>query len=264
MSLPITENLLAERSPLAPRRPVGELDSCDRRQSGPQESDPRKTPERLLRDAVRMLAMDGGRLQWVDHEARRLRPYVQWGNGLPSSVSTPSPFAGLGSPVARAGLGGSLVDSSLVDSSLFEPQPRRPDVPTPVRYCAVPLRVGGRTEAVLELASCRSELRTEEWFQTLELLALRLTLAHTEARLHQEVKRARQAEVGASEQELAALVKALEARHLETEGHSQRVTAQTVQLARAAGTAGDALEERSGRERCCTMSGSWGSRTPSY
>ncbi len=102
-------------------------------------------------------------------------------------------------------------------------------------YIAVPLVAKGHVRGVLEVFH-RSPLAPDaEWLDFLETLASQAAVAVDNAELFQHMQRANIDLALAYDTTLEGWSRALELRDKETEGHSQRVTALTVRLARAMG-----------------------------
>ncbi|NCC33311.1 MAG: PAS domain S-box protein, partial [Chloroflexia bacterium] len=102
-------------------------------------------------------------------------------------------------------------------------------------YIAVPLIAKGQVRGVLEVFH-RSALGFEsEWLDFLETLAGQAAVAVDNAELFERMQRANLDMTLAYDTTLEGWSRALELRDKETEGHSQRVTEMTVQLARAMG-----------------------------
>lgn len=104
-----------------------------------------------------------------------------------------------------------------------------------VTYCGVPLIAKGQVKGVLELFH-RSRLDPDQdWFDFLETLAVQAAIAIDSVALFEAMQRSNAQMVLAYEATIRGWAHALDLRDRETEGHSQRVTELTVQLARAAG-----------------------------
>lgn len=104
-----------------------------------------------------------------------------------------------------------------------------------VTYCGVPLIAKGQVKGVLELFH-RSRLDPDQdWFDFLETLAVQAAIAIDSVELFETMQRSNANIILAYEATIRGWAHALDLRDRETEGHSQRVTELTVQLARAAG-----------------------------
>ncbi len=104
-----------------------------------------------------------------------------------------------------------------------------------VTYCGVPLIARGQVKGVLELFH-RGRLDPEqEWFDFLETLAVQAAITIDSVETFETMQRSNAQLVLAYEATIRGWARALDLRDRETEGHSQRVTDLTVQLARAAG-----------------------------
>ncbi len=102
-------------------------------------------------------------------------------------------------------------------------------------YCAVPLIAKGRVQGVLEVFTRAALPSDPEWMEFLESLAGQAAIAIDNASLFEELQRANASLVEAYDATLEGWVRALDLRDQETEGHTQRVTALTLRLARAMG-----------------------------
>ncbi|MBP1466331.1 PAS domain S-box protein [Candidatus Chloroploca sp. M-50] len=102
-------------------------------------------------------------------------------------------------------------------------------------YIVVPLIAKGQVRGVLEVFQ-RTPLELEsEWLDFLETLAGQAAVAVDNAELFERMQRANLDVTLAYDTTLEGWSRALELRDKETEGHSQRVTEMTVQMARAMG-----------------------------
>lgn len=104
-----------------------------------------------------------------------------------------------------------------------------------VGYYALPLIAKGEVKGVLEIFQ-RSRLdANSEWLSFLESMAQQATIAIDNATLFSSLDRANRELSLAYEATLEGWSRALDLRDKETEGHSERVTQMTLQLARAYG-----------------------------
>jgi GAF domain-containing protein len=104
-----------------------------------------------------------------------------------------------------------------------------------VSYCGVPLIARGQIKGVLEIFH-RTRLDPEQdWFDFLEALSMQAAIAIDSVESFETLQRSNAHLVLAYEATIRGWAHALDLRDRETEGHSQRVTELTVQLARAAG-----------------------------
>jgi response regulator RpfG family c-di-GMP phosphodiesterase len=123
------------------------------------------------------------------------------------------------------------------------PDDSKPGVPTehPLfgqgfhAYCGVPLVAKGRVEGVLEIFHRQALDPDPEWHEFLETLAGQAAIAIDHAALFDSMQRANAELSLAYDTTLEGWARALELRDKETEGHSQRVTATTLRLARVMG-----------------------------
>lgn len=102
-------------------------------------------------------------------------------------------------------------------------------------YYAVPLIARGEAKGVLEIFHYTPLKPDRDWLNFLETLAGQSAIALDNADLFEDLQQSYDAT-------LEGWVKALDLRDKETEGHSQRVTELTVQLARSMGLTGMELE----------------------
>lgn len=124
---------------------------------------------------------------------------------------------------------GDLVRSVLVPEERF------------VSYFAVPLVAKGDVKGVLELFG-RSPLSPDPaWTELLEALAGQTAIAIDNAGLFDELERANLELARAYDETIEGWARALDLRDDETEGHSRRVTALTVRMAREMGVSDEEL-----------------------
>lgn len=102
-------------------------------------------------------------------------------------------------------------------------------------YIAVPLIAKGQVRGVLEVFQRTPRALESEWLDFLETLAGQAAVAVDNAELFERMQRANLDMTLAYDTTLEGWSRALELRDKETEGHSQRVTEMTVQLARLMG-----------------------------
>ena len=104
-----------------------------------------------------------------------------------------------------------------------------------VSYVGAPLEAKGRVRGVLEVY-CRSPLQIDqEWMDFLEVLAGQIAIAVDNATLFKDLQRSNSELMLAYEATLEGWSAALDLRDHETEGHTQRVTEMTMDLAEAMG-----------------------------
>jgi len=102
-------------------------------------------------------------------------------------------------------------------------------------YYGVPLIIKGKVEGVIELHHRVALDPDAEWLHFLETIAGQATVAIEHAMLFDSLQRSNVELVRAYDTTLEGWARALELRDKETEGHAQRVTALTVELARQMG-----------------------------
>jgi HD-GYP domain-containing protein (c-di-GMP phosphodiesterase class II)/putative methionine-R-sulfoxide reductase with GAF domain len=108
-------------------------------------------------------------------------------------------------------------------------------------YYAVPLIANGVVLGVLEVLHRAPLAPDQEWFDFLDTLAGQIALAMAHVELFANLNEANDALVRAYDTTIEGWSRALDLRDKETEGHSQRVTALTLQLAMRLGVPDEAL-----------------------
>jgi len=108
-------------------------------------------------------------------------------------------------------------------------------------YFASPLISKGQVKGVLELFHRTPFAPDHEWMEFLDALTGQAATAIDNAMMVNELQRSSAALVLAYDATLEGWSRALDLRHRETEGHSQRVTEVTLDLARSAGVTEDEL-----------------------
>jgi putative nucleotidyltransferase with HDIG domain/PAS domain S-box-containing protein len=104
-----------------------------------------------------------------------------------------------------------------------------------ITYVGAPLEAKGRVRGVLEIY-CRTPLDVnQEWLDYLEVLAGQIAIAVDNATLFKDLQRSNSELMLAYEATLEGWSAALDLRDRETEGHTQRVTQTTMDLAEAMG-----------------------------
>jgi response regulator RpfG family c-di-GMP phosphodiesterase len=108
-------------------------------------------------------------------------------------------------------------------------------------YYVVPLITKGRVKGVLEVFH-RSPLQPEqEWVNFLDALAGQAAIAIENTELFEHLQRSNHELIMAYDATIEGWSRALDLRDRETEGHTQRVTEMTMQLARAMGASEETL-----------------------
>ena len=137
--------------------------------------------------------------------------------------------------------GQAAVDRRIVHVSDLRKQPgsfvRSPLLPEEgfVTYFAVPLVAKGQVKGLLELFHRTPFEPHPEWLDFLDALAMQAALAIDNATLYEDLQRAYIDLTLAYDSTLEGWSRALDMRDKETEGHTQRVTEMTLNLARAMG-----------------------------
>jgi PAS domain S-box-containing protein len=139
-----------------------------------------------------------------------------------------------------------IPDLEAEKGSIRQPNIRGEDF---VTYVGAPLEVKGRVRGVLEIY-CRSPLEVDqEWIDYLEVLAGQIAIAVDNATLFKDLQRSNSELMLAYEATLEGWSAALDLRDRETEGHTQRVTQMTLELAEAMSIQPEELrEQKGGRE----------------
>lgn len=104
-----------------------------------------------------------------------------------------------------------------------------------VTYFGVPLITKGKVIGVLDIFNRSSFLPDSEWLEFMEALASQAAIAIDNATLFDDLQRSNINLLQAYDTTIEGWSKALDLRDHETEGHTQRVTELTMQLARAYG-----------------------------
>jgi putative nucleotidyltransferase with HDIG domain len=104
-----------------------------------------------------------------------------------------------------------------------------------IQYFSVPLLARGQVSGVLELYHRHDLRRNEDWFEFLNTLAGQVAIAIESIRLFESLERSNVELALAYDATIEGWSRALDLRDKETEGHSQRVTDMTMQLARSLG-----------------------------
>ncbi len=114
-------------------------------------------------------------------------------------------------------------------------------------YMAVPLITRNETHGVLQIYHTRTLQPDDEWMEFLETLAGQAAIAIYNSTLLQGLEEANIELIASHDATIEGWSRALDLRDKETEGHSQRVTEMTVQLAREMGLdEGEQLRMRRG------------------
>jgi PAS domain S-box-containing protein len=102
-------------------------------------------------------------------------------------------------------------------------------------YFGIPLVSKGQLQGVLELYTCDTVATDSDWLNFLHTLAGQAGIAIDSAQLFKNLQRSNQELILAYDTTLEGWGKALELRDKETQGHTQRVAAMTIELARRLG-----------------------------
>jgi PAS domain S-box-containing protein len=104
-----------------------------------------------------------------------------------------------------------------------------------VSYCGMPLVAKGRVKGVLEIFQRTPLDRDPDWTDFLITLAGQAAIAIDDAQMFDGLQRSNTELVLAYDATIEGWSRAMDLRDKETEGHTQRVSEKTIQLARAAG-----------------------------
>jgi PAS domain S-box-containing protein len=110
-----------------------------------------------------------------------------------------------------------------------------------VAYYAVPLVAKGQVKGVLDIYHRTGLEPDPDWLDFLETLATQAAIAVDNAILFDDLQRSNVELALAYDTTIEGWARALELRDMETQGHSQRVTEMTLELARMMGMSGDEL-----------------------
>jgi HD-GYP domain-containing protein (c-di-GMP phosphodiesterase class II) len=102
-------------------------------------------------------------------------------------------------------------------------------------YCGLPLIAKGRVEGILELYSLSPLDPPEDWFDFLETISSQIALAVEDMHYYAGMRQSLESLEKAYDKTIEGWSKAMDLRDRETEGHTQRVTHITLQLARQFG-----------------------------
>ncbi|MEW6402830.1 MAG: PAS domain S-box protein, partial [Chloroflexota bacterium] len=104
-----------------------------------------------------------------------------------------------------------------------------------VFYCGVPLIIKGKVKGILEIFHRQRLQPDQDWFRFLDALAGQIAIAIENTQLFADLERTNFELVQAYNKTIEGWSAALDLRDKETEGHTQRVTNLTVELARNMG-----------------------------
>lgn len=110
-----------------------------------------------------------------------------------------------------------------------------------VAYFGMPLIAKGQVKGVLELFHRAPMMPDQEWLDFLQTLSGKAALALDNAEMFEQLQQSNEELMHAYDTTIEGWARALELRDAETEGHSRRVTALTLQLAQAMGVSDDDL-----------------------
>jgi len=149
-----------------------------------------------------------------------LRPPVRLGEGLAGRAAREQKMVSAANPSQTSGSG---AQGWLAQKEHFK------------TYYAMPLISKGNIAGVLELYHHEPLSPDAEWLEFFETIAGQAAIAIEDARLFQSLQRSNAELTLAYDLFIEGLSRTLELRHHETQGHSQRVTALTLALAREMG-----------------------------
>lgn len=187
----------------------------------------------LLEQATEQLGLDAADVLLYDAASGTLR-YAA-GTGLLSAAETPPPVP-LGEGLAgRAASSGEIVSATFDDGTDAAVTLAPQGGARFAAYYGVPLLARGQLRGVLELYSYRVPQPDAEWLRFLDTLGGQAAIALENAQLVRDLQAANQELIAAYDATLEGWVRTLDMRDKETEGHTQRVAAMAVALARAMG-----------------------------
>lgn len=187
----------------------------------------------LIENAISRLNVDAAAVLLYNPNSQTLS--YAFGRGFRTSYITRSILRiGEGLP-GRAALNRSLIaEPDLPNSPLF----RRRELLAGEDfrcYYAVPLIAKGQVKGVLEIFHRSPLTPTPDWLEFLRTLAGQAAIAIDNTQMFDKLQRSNQELIMAYDTTLEGWSKALELRDRETEGHAQRVTELTLELARRMG-----------------------------
>lgn len=161
-------------------------------------------------------------------------------------------FRTLGFEKVRLALGSSYVGKIVIDhqmlyasdlGSLGKPYPRKALMEAEgfVSYYGVPLIVKGIARGVLEVFHRREFKPDQEWLDFLETLAGQAAVVLENTQLFEDLQKSHSELRIAYDRTIEGWSRALDLRDRETEGHTQRVTQTTIELARTFGLSEEEL-----------------------
>ena len=163
--------------------------------------------------------------------------------GLPESAITRAPFPAYDGLAGSAVLDRRVVSiANLAQYVRHSGRARRFAEAEFVGYHGVPLIAHGQIHGVLEILQREPTTLTPAWLEFVQMLGDRLAVAMGHAELFAGLQRSNRELTHAHEALLDGWARALELRDDDTQGHSQRVTALAVDLARALDLSEDAIE----------------------
>jgi len=191
--------------------------------------------ELVLTQVIDQLNVDAATI-WVFNPASNMLEYFS-GRGFQSETFNRSKTLRLGEGYA----GRTALEHSTVHISNLEAQDDNPRLAKAVAkesfvsYFGVPLIARGSIKGVLEVFHRDSLKPDEEWLGFLDTLAGQAAIAIDNATLFDNLQRSNADLIKAYDTTLEGWSAALDLRDNETEGHTQRVTSLTLQLAEALG-----------------------------
>jgi putative nucleotidyltransferase with HDIG domain/PAS domain S-box-containing protein len=189
----------------------------------------------LLEQATEQLGLDAADVLLYDATFQTLQ--FAAGTGFAASPATRRSVR-LGEGLAgRAASTGDIVSATFDAGDISEDlaQPAWETEERVAAYYGVPLLARGQLRGVLELYSYRQPVVDAEWLRFLGTLGGQAAIALENAQLVQDLQSANLELIAAYDATLEGWVRTLDMRDRETEGHTQRVAAMAVALARAMG-----------------------------
>lgn len=194
----------------------------------------------LLDRLIAQLYIDAASVLLIDSRSQRLEPLASRGlTKVHFDKYTIHPGEGLAGKVFLSHRPVSLpsINSEVLHS------PRDKDLAsTFTSYFALPLRARGEIKGVLEIMHRTTLIPDQHWWSFLESLALQAAIAIDTAAIFEQLQFAHAELRHSYEATIEGWARALELRDHETEGHSERVTELTMQLAQSMNIATDDFE----------------------
>ena len=200
----------------------------------------------VLAEAGETLSIDAALALSFEAGTRTLSLLAEHGLTRAPAAGTRMPVAGAAALAAVEGRAVVTTGAPEVEAALAE----RAAMIAPLAfgtYVALPMVAKGAVHGVLELFAAGAVTPAAEWLAFAEALATQAAIALDNDELYRDLQRRNEELTSAYDHTIAGWARALGLKDEETAGHSQRVTALTVQLARRLDlAAGDIVHLRRG------------------